>query len=330
MQPDARRGRYVTRMIPTWQAALLVAAGVSAACSGNGSDDDTDDSSGASGTVEAETTGSGTAPGTLYQRSVVFVDVSTETTMFVPWDFENLTEADGVRRTLRGWLGHGGEWRHFANEQWVTPPTRTPWRILPRGAARMVMGLDDVLREIYYQEGIADLSVQLGDVIAEWSGQPGDTYRLLAGTSRLSEVEYTGLVVDAYAPRANGSDQLSEWGLLIGDGPLYLLLADLDPTGPSRAWGLKDSEEMSWPTVTLTWGETRSFERARRDIPVLWRFRSSDGELAGEVESVSSHLQAIEGEGPILPVLGVYEVAGWVAIGETRVAVKGFLRHFQR
>ena len=331
MQPDTRRGRRTTRLMPCWRSALLVALGVSAtACSGNGSDAGNDNSSGASRAVEAETEGSATAPGTLYQRSVVFVDVSTETTMFVPWDFENLTEADGVRRTLRGWLGRGGKWSHFADEQWVTPPTRTPWRILPRGAVRMVMGLDDVLREIYYQEGIADLSVQPGDVIAEWSGQRGDTYRLLAGSASLSGVEYAGLVVDVYIPRANASGQPSEWGLLIGDGPLYLLLADLDPTGPSRAWGLQDSEEMSWPTVTLAWGETRTFERARRDIPVLWRFRSDDGELAGEVESVSAHLQAIDAEGPILPVLGVYEVAGWVTIGETRVAVKGFLRHFQR
>ena len=331
MQPEDRRGRRTTRLMPYWRSALLVALGVSAtACSENGSDAGNDDSSGASGAVEAETEGSGTAPGTLYQRSVVFVDVSTETTMFVPWDFENLTEADGVRHNLRGWLGRGGEWSPFADEQWVTPPTRTPWRILPRGAARMVMGLDDVLLEIYYQEDFRDLSVLPGEVIADWSGQRGDTYRLLAGTSRLSDVEYPGLVIDAYTPRARGSEQSSEWALLIGDGPLYLLLADLDPTGPSRAWGLQDSEEMSWPTVTLTWGETRSFERARRDIPVLWQFRSDDGELAGEVESVSSHLQAIDAEGPILPVLGVYEVAGWVTIGETRVAVKGFLRHFQR
>ena len=313
------------------RAALLVAGGVSAStCSGNGSDAGTHDSSGASGTVETETTGSEIAAGTIYQRSVVFVDVANETTMFVPWDFENRTQADSVRHVLRGWLGRGGQWSGFADEQWITPATPTPWRILPRGAARIVMGLDDVLHEIYYQEGIIDLSVLPGEVIADWSGQRGDTYRLLAGTSHLSDVEHPGLVVDAYTPRANASDQPFEWGLLVGDGPLYLLLTDLDPTGPPRAWGLHDSEEMSWPTVTLTWGDTRSFERARRDIPVLWRFRSSDGELAGEIESVSSHLQALAGEGPILPVLGVYEVAGWVTVGETRVAVKGFLRHFQR
>lgn len=318
-------------MMSTPWAGLLVAAGLSAAaCSGDGSDIDDAGASATSGTAAAETTGTGSVPETIYQRTVVYVDVSGETTMFMPWDFVNRTEVDSVRHMLRGWLGRGGEWASFTDEEWVTPLTRTPWRILPRGPTRMVMGLHDVLREIHYQEGIRDLSVRPGEVIAEWSGQRGDTYRLLGGSARLSEVEYPGLVADVYTPGTDGSDRPSEWALLIGEGPLYVLLADHEGTGTARAWGLHDAEEMSWPAVTLAWGDTRSFERARRDIPVGWRFRSGDGELMGEIEFVSAHLQAIAGEGPILPVLGVHEVAGHVTVGGIRVAVKGFLRHHQR
>ncbi|MYK67681.1 MAG: hypothetical protein F4022_14615 [Gemmatimonadetes bacterium] len=308
---------------------LVAACALPAACAGDGSETGSADADAGAGTVDAEATGA-EPPLTSHQRSIVFLDVSDETTMLLPWDFENRTGTDGVQRILRGWLGRGEQWSQFADERWVTPTTRTPWRIIPHGAARMVMGLDDVLREIYYQEGIVDLSVQPGEVFADWSGQRGDIYRLLAGTATLSDVEYPGVVVDAYIPRADGSGQVSEWGLLIGEGPLYVLLADVDGTGTSSAWGLRAGEELSWPAVTLAWGETRSFERARRDIPVLWRFRSSDGTLQGEVESVSSHLQAVDGEGAILPVLGVYEVAGFVTVDEARVAVKGFLRHAQR
>ena len=334
MRPDRERKSAIARVMAAQPAAAIlaaVAAGASApGCTGNGPEAEIGDSAAASGTVEAETTDSGGATGTLYQRSVVFVDVSRETAMFVSWDFENLTGNDNLHRVLRGWLGRGGEWKQFVDEEWVTPPTRTPWRILPRGAARLVVGLDDVLREIYYQEGIADLSVRPAEAIAKWNGQRGDTYQVQSGFASLSGVEYPGLVVDTYIPRANDSDQPSEWGLLVGDGPLYLLLADVNGAAAPRAWALHDAEEKSWPTVTLSWADTRSFERARRNIPVQWRFRSDDGELAGEIESVSSHLQAIDGEGPILPVLGVYEVEGQVTVGETRVAVKGFLRHFQR
>jgi len=330
MRRDARRQRPVRQRTPAWTAIVLVAGVSATACSGTGSDTGNADDDADSGHSEAETAGSGIASGTVYQRSVVFVDVSSETTMFVPWDFENVTGDEGVRRFLRGWLGRGGQWEQFADETWVTPTTRTPWRILPRGAARMVVGLDDVLREIYYREGIADLSVRPGEVIAEWSGQRGDAWRLLRGSASLSGAEYPGVVVDAYVPRASTSGQPSEWGLLIGDGPLYLLVADVDGTGNPRSWAWHAGEEMSWPTVTLAWGESRSFERARRDIPVRWRFRSSDGGLAGEIESVSSDLEALAGEGPILPVLGVYEVAGQVTVGDEQVAVKGFVRHLQR
>ncbi len=327
MRPDGRRATRARGLVP----ALLVAAGpFVAACSRDGPDPGSSGSAAASGAAGAEDTASEVASGAVYRRSVVFVDVSSETTMFVPWDFENRIEADSVRHALRGWLGRGGEWAQFADERWATPLTRTPWRILPRGSTRMVMGLDDVLREIYYREGIADLAVRPGEVIAEWSGQRGDVYRLQHGSSRLSQAEYPGLVVDVYTPGAGGSGRPSEWMLLVGDGPTYLFLSDLGDAGAGRAWGLRDSEEMSWPDVTLAWAETWSFERARRDVPVRWRFRSGDGELMGEIEPVSTQLQAIAAEDPILPVLGVHEVAGQVTVDGTRVAVKGFLRHFQR
>lgn len=313
-------------------AVLCVAAvlAVGPACTGKGGDGDPEEVGGTSGTIESEGEGPDSGSVSTYYRTVVFVDASRSPTMFVPWDFENRTEADSIHRILRGWLGRGGEWRQFADEEWDTPQSRSPWRILPRGSVRLVMGFTDVLLELYYQEGIADLSVQPGAVMAEWSGQRGDTYRLHAAAARLSRAEYQGVVVDAYAPRAGDSDPPSEWCLLIGDGPLYLLIADLEGPGPHRAWALHGSEETFWPAVTISWPETLSFERARREIPVLWRFGSEDGGLTGEIESVSSHLQALEGEGLILPVLGVHEVAGQVTIGETQVDVKGFLRHFQR
>ena len=306
-------------------------AAVAAGCSGEGGDGNPEEASGTPGFVEAEGAGSDTVSTATYHRTVAFVDTSQDPSMFVSWDFENRAEPGGVRRILRGWLGREGQWSLFVNEEWVTPPSRAPWRILPRGAARLVMGLDDVLREVYIQEGIRDLSVQPGEVLAEWSGHRGDIYRLHGGVARLSGVEHRGLVVDAYTPRVGSSDQPSEWTLLVGDGPLYLLVADLGRLGPHRAWALQGSEDRVWSTVTVTWGETRSFERARRDIPVLWSLQSEDGGLAGEIQPVSpGHIHTLDGEGPVLPVLGVYAVGGQVTIGETRLAVKGFLRHFQR
>lgn len=250
--------------------------------------------------------------------------------MFVPWDFVNRVEADGIHRSTRGWLGRAGEWRLFVEEDWTAEPTRAPWRIVPRGSARMVVGLEDALRELYFRQGLRDLSVRLGEVIVEWSGQGGETYRLLSGTALLAGVETQGLVLDASTARATHTDDLTELAVLSGGDEFQLVVADAAGAGAYRAWARYDSEVHSWPEVEVLWHETRTFERARREVPVVWRIRSGDPAILGEFEAVSSHQQVMDGQGAFLPVLGVYEIRGYVDIGTERIGVKGFLRLFQR
>lgn len=300
------------------------------ACSGGPPDGGAAETEGDQGPTGAAAADSGAAPGTIYQRTIVFIEPSGDSALLVPWDFENRIETDGTHMSVRGWLGRAGEWRLFMEDDWVTEPTRAPWRIVPRGPARLVMGLQDALEEIYYREGLRDLSLRLGETVVEWSGQRGATYRLLEGAVRLADVETAGLVLDAFAVRAGGLDGSVELGLLTGGDRLQLVLANLEGPGRYRAWARRDDVELFWPEVDITWEETRSFERARRDVPVQWRLESGDGRLSGTFESVSSHLHAGDGEGAILPVLAVYEVAGTITIDEAEVAVKGFLRHFQR
>lgn len=272
-----------------------------------------------------------TASPSTYHRTVVFADTGSDTTMFVSWDFENHMLADSTHRILRGWFGRGAQWILFADEEWSTGPNRrAPWRVVPRGATRMIVGHDDVLREIYYQAGIRDLSLRIGDAAIEWIDSRGGRYRLLQGVVRLPGEERSGWVLDVSGARTGPTSGSAEWALLVADDQLELLLSDAEGSGRYRAWARMDGEERFWPSVAVSWGETRSFERARRDIPVLWRLRSSDGSLRGEFQSVSAHHLTLDETGSILPVLGVYEVEGTVSADDRRMAVKGFLRHHQR
>ena len=250
--------------------------------------------------------------------------------MFVPWDFVNRVEADGIRRSARGWLGRAGEWRMFVEEDWTTELTRAPWRIVPRGSARLVVGLDDAITEIYFREGLRDLSVRPGEVVAEWSGQRGETFRLRAGTAVLAGVETQGLVLDAFTARTTDADEFTELALLTGDDGFQLVFADVEGMGLYRAWARTDTESYSWSEVEVAWQESRTFERARRDVPVLWRIDAVEPELSGEFEAVSSHLHTPAGTGALLPVFGVYEVRGYVDLETGRIDAAGFLRHFQR
>ena len=318
------------RNAPWRTAAAAVGAILGGSCGGG------DPGEGAPGTGAGPDAADGApavaviTPGTTYQRTIVFVETSGDSAQFFPWDFENRVETDGVHRSVRGWLGRAGQWRLFMEDEWTTAPTRSPWRIVPRGSARLVVGLEDALEEIYYREGVRDLSLRLGRTVVEWSGQRGTTYRLLEGAVRLADVETEGLVLDAFAVRTTDNGGGAELAVLTGDDRLQLVFANLDGPGRYRAWARQDTLELFWPDVEVTWEETRSFERARRNVPVLWHIESADGMLSGAFESVSSHVQALEGDGTILPVLAVYEVAGRITVDEEEVAVKGFLRHFQR
>lgn len=312
------------------KAQAFLAALLLASCAGDSVEDRATPSTGEPGAAARDEAAPGTAEGTTYRRTVVFVGASQDSSMYVPWEFANRVEPDRIVRSTRGWLGRSGEWRLFVEDDWSTETTRTPWRILPRGSARLIVGMDDALREIYFQEGVRDLSVRMGEVIAEWSGQRGETYRLLNGSTRLAGVETSGLVLDALTARPNEADEATELALVTAGRRFQLLFADSEGTNPYRAWALVDSATYSWPEVDVAWPELYTFERARRDVPVVWTISSNDPELEGRFEAVSSHQHAMRGTGARLPALGVYEIVGSVTVADERIEVTGFLRHLQR
>ena len=275
-----------------------------------------------------------------YQRAVLFMDASMDTSMFVPWEFRNSTDSGALRRSLRGWLGRTwtnadtgvreGRWSLFMEDEWTSAAGRAPWQIVPRGSARLVMEPGGDLREIYYQQGFRDLSVRLGEPIAEWSGQHRERYRLLAGTAELSGEEAEGLVLDVTLSRSGAGAGPVEWALVAGGDGFRLLLTDPEGDGPYRAWAVQGGREFAWPEVTVTWDESATVERARRQVPVLWRFRSRAAGLSGTLASTSSLVRTLDGPDAARPVLAVYEVAGEVSVAGAAVAVRGFLRHYQR
>src|SRR6185295_2216289 len=101
--------------------------------------------------------------------------------------------------------------------------------------------------------------------------------------------------------------------------------------GPFEGWGrLKDQSEIPWRDMTVSWVETRAFEPARREVPVKWSFAAGNGEMAGDLEAKGSHIEAGEGEGPLLPLDGLFEVSGTLRIGDADYPVRGVVRHVQR
>ncbi len=279
------------------------------------------------------------ALGTEYLRTLVFLEMATDTSMVVAWDFGTGIQGDSIRRSIRGWLGRGGQWSLFVDDAWTTGPLGSPWTILPRGAVRLIVGQADQLREVRYQESDRRLALRLGDEIADWTDGAGNSYRVHAGAARLGEAEMEGWLLDvssAHAPKALERD---EWAFLATDDGRYLMMARPHRPGPFGAWVWEGPEAPSpddgdgappWPAVAVSWTETAVVEEARRDIPLAWDVVSSDGTLRGTLFSVSRDHRTLAGSGPISPVLALHEVAGDLSVHGVPWRVRGFLRHAQR
>ncbi len=284
--------------------------------------------------------------GETYLRTVLFMDTSRDTSMFVQWEWEARLDSGGVRRTIRGWLGRvwstpalgddvrdGGSWDHFATDAWTSRHVgREWWRIRPRGWARLVMGPGNVLQEVYYRQPDEDrfLSVALGEAVAEWRGRRGERYQVLRGKAVLADMEMDGLALDVSVSRSASAEGPAEWALLAGADSLVVLLVDPEGPGPHRAWALRGLQEMSWSEVRAEWTEATALDGNRRMVPVKWQLASDDGELRGHLEATKSSILSLAGAGLLSTLVSVQEVAGEVTVEGAQIPVRGFLRHAQR
>ena len=79
----------------------------------------------------------------------------------------------------------------------------------------------------------------------------------------------------------------------------------------------------------MYWASLIAFEEARRDVPVEWEFRSPNGELVVTIASAGRELRAVAGQGPRLPVEGLFQVTGLVVLAGDSLEVRGLVRHVQ-
>jgi hypothetical protein len=283
----------------------------------------------------AEAPDATTFQGRAYERYVVFMTNRGDSTLVVPWFFFAHTVPGGVQRETRGWLARGGSWEGFHAESWETAPSRAPWRVLPRGPVRLVVGPGDALDAIVYESGARLLEVVPGELLAEWRGQRGETYRVQEGAALLSNQRVDGVMIDLARARAAGDPVAGDWLFLASGDSLHLYVDSPDggTAGGSasyRGWARLDFRQLQWPRIVVEWVEVRAFEPARRDVPLRWSLRSEDGDMEGTLVIRSSNMEVGAGEGPILPVDAFFEVEGSIRVEGSEYPVRGLVRHIQR
>ncbi|GMR13228.1 MAG: hypothetical protein BMS9Abin29_1432 [Gemmatimonadota bacterium] len=269
----------------------------------------------------------------VYERNIVFMTTGQDSAIIVPWFFTARAHPGGVSREVRGWLARSGEWEPFFQDRWEGPPTRAPFRILPRAAMRLLVGKGDALEAILYEEGSRQLDILLNEPVADWSGTRGEVFRVNGGSMLLGGQPADGLLLDVIRAHRPADVPSGGWIFLEG-GPSVTIVLEAPvgiPPGstPYLGWARLGGRELRWPRIKVEWTETRSFERARRDVPVEWSIVSDDGALGGILTTVALLLTAGEGAGPILPVDGLFQVRGTLTIDGDSYDVRGFLRHIQ-
>ncbi|MDZ7780853.1 MAG: hypothetical protein U5R14_13110 [Gemmatimonadota bacterium] len=270
-----------------------------------------------------------------YERSFAFMAELGDSLLLVPWIMRNEARADSVTREAGGWLARGGEWEPFYHERWSTPGDRAPERILPHRSLSLVVRDGGVVDGLLFQDGLRNLEILMGEVLAAWVGPNGETLDVMRGSAYLSDERVDGRVVDVSRSWSAEGPPAGDWAFLISGDSVELALAgdvehglDRDPV--YRGWAQIGAEDLVWPEVDLAWTDREGFPPARRDVPTAWRIRSGDGSLTGTLESVSSETQAGEGPGPLLPVRALVEVSGEITTVEGRFPVRGLLIHERR
>jgi len=144
-----------------------------------------------------------------------------------------------------------------------------------------------------------------------------------------------GHLLDMARAWADGDDPPGDWGILLSGDSLQVVFEDLgQDSGPEGGafsfWARIEFLGRQWQGVRLAWSEVRSFEPARRDVPMSWEIQSTEGDLVGSLTTVAPFLEVMEGEGPMLPVDALFQVAGTLTLGGEDFPVRGFIRHVQR
>lgn len=272
------------------------------------------------------------SPGRVFERSFTFIAFTRDSTILAPLLFHSRPAGDAVEREIQGWLAGDGSWENFVHERWRVGSDPAAWRIHPRGPVRLVVGEGDAIESILYREPPRVLELDFGADLGEWTGPRGGTYRIEESSLLLGTRQVEGLTLDLSRARPTGDPPGTDWAFLLSGDSVQVVLAspvEAEPgtDGAFVGFARHQLRQVQWPDVTVEWPERRAYEPARRNVPVVWRFESADGEIEGRLEVESAELETGEGDGPLLPVRAFFEVGGTVQIENTEYPVRGLVHH---
>lgn len=136
----------------------------------------------------------------VYDRELLFVGEMADTLLAAVLDFSAIVDSTIVR-SAHAWLGRNGAWESFLETSWEMQPMRDPWRIVPHGSLRLVVGQAGEIEALLYRQTGHTLRLAPGRTVAEWSTGGGARLRLRPAELRLGGETVGGILLDVQAGR---------------------------------------------------------------------------------------------------------------------------------
>ncbi len=296
-----------------------------------------------------------------YDRVFVFLGPGTEMPAAAVFDFTTLSDSSGVRRGERVRVLDGRDWIPLLDEGWRGDPLREPWRIVPHGSLKLIVGDGGEISALAVG-GDPDVRLEPGATLAEDSPGAGTQLLLRQATLRVDGGTVDGVVLDAQLGRpvpeglardlarlAARSDSATEAALSQG-GPSAVPGPDedgtaiawagaqaflLDNTGYYAVFVASADGDVTWihdvdhddvrRNARLEPTAWEDFRAASVQFPTAWRVSAPGEELAGELRAEAADHTVLR-DLPGLSALGYVVVSGWIEDRGLRRGVFGLVR----
>lgn len=230
--------------------------------------------------------GPGGAPTAAYTRRMIFVGGREAAPAIVAFDHLALAGPTAVERRVGFWHTTGEGWNQLLGVDWSDDPIREPWRLIPHGPFRFLVG-DAGEVEALIGRGEAE-GFQLAPVgrIGEWSPDEPPQFRIHRGEWALGKDTIGGLLVDILPgiETGGGATALSE--LVLTDGAEFYLVARLPAAHPGELWLQRGERSETMAGVELARAAVTDSTAS-----AAWRIGASHGEIVGELQPAGALLE---------------------------------------
>lgn len=289
----------------------------------------------------------GFGPAAAYERRILFVAPNGDPRA-AEFEFALVNDSTTLYRSARVTVIADTAWRTLVDTAWTMAPMRDPWRLVPLPSLRLIVGEDDELQALVHH-GDKEMRLELHRSLGEYSPDGGTRMQLREADLVDGDASSTGIVLDVQLGRSITSSSALQALVAAGGATLAApLIAHIDATAPSQtraesllvgqgvllsagasaagpvAWLQEGQQEDVWEGAHLV--ATSDVGPASPGEPD-WRLVRSNGDVAGELQTISNHVTDLQDASGLHGALGVNIVRGWIETHGERRDVVGIVRY---